>query len=85
MNKLLLDNGIWPITYAKSAASGPPVFEFMRKHPDTQLTGFQAQFDQEFVEEMGQADSRPGKDDFLQLDIVRAEHHATEAGGCGHQ
>lgn len=50
MNKLLLENGIWPITYAKSAGSGPGYFEFMRKHPEFALTGFQAQFDQEYVE-----------------------------------
>jgi hypothetical protein len=60
MNKLLRDNGIWPITYAKSAASGPPVFEFMRKHPDFALTMYQAQFDQELVEKWDQ--QVPGKE-----------------------
>ncbi|HEY3397870.1 MAG TPA: hypothetical protein VGM19_09470 [Armatimonadota bacterium] len=41
--------GIWPITYAKSSASGPPCFEFMRKHPEWSLGRYQTGFDQQFV------------------------------------
>lgn len=50
LNKLCRDNGIWPITYAKSAGSGPADFEFHRKHPEFNLGQFQSQFDQEYVE-----------------------------------
>jgi hypothetical protein len=41
--------GVWPITYAKSAASGPPCYEFMRQHPEWNLGRYQAGFDQQFV------------------------------------
>jgi hypothetical protein len=60
MNKLLAENGIWPITYAKSAASGPGVFEFMRRHPELAISGFQSQFDQEYVEKWDK--QVPGQD-----------------------
>ena len=60
LNKLCRDNGIWSITYAKSAGSGPPEFEFHRKHPEFNLSQFQSQFDQEYVEKWDR--QVPGKD-----------------------
>jgi hypothetical protein len=49
LNKLYRENGVWPITYAKSAASGPPSFEYMRKHPEFHLGRYQCQFDQQYA------------------------------------
>ena len=49
LNKVYRDNGVWPMTYAKSAASGPPSFEYMRKHPEFHLGRYQSQFDQQMV------------------------------------
>jgi hypothetical protein len=49
LNQLYNQNGVWPITYAKSAASGPPSFDFMRRHPELGVTRYQSQFDQEKI------------------------------------
>lgn len=49
MMKVYKDLGVWPITYAKSAASGPPSYESMRKHPEWGLGRYQVQFDQQMV------------------------------------
>ena len=49
LTRVMTENGVWPITYAKSAASGPPCYEFMRKHPEFGLGRYQVQFDQQRI------------------------------------
>lgn len=49
INSLLNENGIRPITYAKSAASGPPAYEYMRRHPEYSVGRYQVQFDQQQI------------------------------------
>jgi hypothetical protein len=78
LNRTMNENGVWPITYAKSAASGPPCYEFMRKHPEFGLGRYQVQFDQQFVRDW--AKQIPGKEKTifytwmsLVLDITRPQ------------
>jgi len=62
-NQLLLENGIWPITYAKSAASGPPAFEFHRRNPRFGVGHLQCQFDQEYVRNWDKQTPGEGEED----------------------